>query len=238
MQSGSSGQHTKILVVEDDHELRDQILVPDLIDMGFDVQAAGSALEMYRQLMRGRVDAVVLDVGLPDEDGFSALAHLRQSDDVAVVLLTGRSGSADQIRGLDGGADAYLVKPVESEVLAATLRSVLRRRGRETAGPATATVLKASGWSLALEGWRLTSPAGKQVQLSHAELLLLAALMRTPGAAMSRDELTKNIVAQLPEFDPYRLEMVVHRLRRKVEEGAAQPLPVRSIRSIGYAWAS
>ena len=62
--------------------------------------------------------------------------------------------------------------------------------------------------------------------------------MRTPGAAMSRDDLTKNIVAQLPEFDPYRLEMVVHRLRRKVEEGAAQPLPVRSIRSIGYAWAS
>ena len=55
---------------------------------------------------------------------------------------------------------------------------------------------------------------------------------------MSRDDLTKNIVAQLPEFDPYRLEMVVHRLRRKVEEGAAQPLPVRSIRSIGYAWAS
>ena len=62
--------------------------------------------------------------------------------------------------------------------------------------------------------------------------------MRTPGAAMSRDDLTKNIVAQLPEFDPYRLEMVVHRLRRKVEDGGAQPLPVRSIRSIGYAWAS
>ena len=117
MESLPSEQRKRILVVEDDLELREQILVPDLTEMGFDVQGAGSALEMYRYLIRSEVDAVVLDVGLPDEDGFSALTHLRRSADIAVVLLTGRSGSADQIRGLDGGADAYLVKPVETEVL-------------------------------------------------------------------------------------------------------------------------
>ncbi|WP_448136069.1 response regulator transcription factor [Stenotrophomonas rhizophila] len=236
MESLPSEQRKRILVVEDDLELREQILVPDLTEMGFDVQGAGSALEMYRYLMRSEVDAVVLDVGLPDEDGFSALTHLRRSADIAVVLLTGRSGSADQIRGLDGGADAYLVKPVETEVLAATLRSVLRRRGATSAKQAIPAVLNAYGWDLALDGWRLTSPERKQVQLSHAELLFLAALMRKPGSAISREDLSQNIVAELPEFDPFRLEMVVHRLRRKVEEGCQRPLPVRSIRSVGYAW--
>lgn len=238
MESGSSERPKRVLVVEDDLELREQILVPDLADLGFDVRAAGSALEMYRHLMSAEIDAVVLDVGLPDEDGFSALAHLRRSTDIVVVLLTGRSGSVDQIRGLDGGADAYLVKPIETDVLAATLRSVLRRRGAGVPNGAIAKALKASGWELALDGWRLTSPERKQIQLSHAELLLLAALMRTPGSAISREDLTRGIVAELPEFDPYRLEMVMHRLRRKVEEGCERALPVRSIRSVGYAWTS
>ena len=238
MESGSTERPKRVLVVEDDGELRDHILVPDLTDMGFDVRSAGSAREMYRHLMSAEMDAVVLDVGLPDEDGFSALTHLRRSTDIVVVLLTGRSGSVDQIRGLDGGADAYLVKPIESEVLAATLRSALRRRGAGAAEEVLAKGLKASGWELALDGWRLMSPERREAQLSHAELLLVATLMRTPGSAVSREDLAQSVVAQLPEFDPHRLEMVVHRLRRKVEAGCGRPLPVRSIRSIGYAWTS
>ena len=96
------------MVVEDDNELRERILVPGLRSEGFEVDSSDSAMTLYRALSLRSWDLFVVDIGLPDENGFEVARHLRQRGEAGIVILTGRASAEDQVRGLDGGADAYL----------------------------------------------------------------------------------------------------------------------------------
>jgi DNA-binding response OmpR family regulator len=222
----------RVLVVEDDEVMRERILVPGLQSNGFEVHGVGSAMDMYRNLLARPAHLVVLDVGLPDEDGFTTARHLRETARVGIVMLTGRRSSRDRIRGLDVGADAYLAKPVDLDVLVATVRSVLRRiAGDSQVAPAPS----ASGtWEVASDGWHLVSPGGARILLSHAERVVVDRLARSRGTAVPREDLIARLVDAVEDFDPHRLEMLVHRLRRKVLSESGERLPLGTVRGIGY----
>lgn len=230
----------RVVVVEDDAEYRDNILVPGLTDFGFSIVGVPSAEALYRHILGNTCDLVVLDVGLPNEDGFSAAAHLRSAlgMKVGIVMLTGRVGGDDRVRGLDGGADAYLAKPVEMEVLAATLHSLMRRM-RAGVAPSEALSLNASNeavWRLESDGWCVRTPTGKSVALTLAERRILSRLVASAGEPVQRDALIADLTDDVDSFDPHRLEMIVHRLRRKVEDRTGEVLPLRAVRGAGYAF--
>src|SRR5688500_16650364 len=116
----------QIAVVEDDEEFR-ELMVSDLSSRGFAVVGMDSAEALYRYLSIRRCHIVVLDVGLPGEDGYSVARHLRQMSSVGIIMLTGRGDAGDMARGFDTGADLYLIKPVDLDVLASAVTSLQRR---------------------------------------------------------------------------------------------------------------
>jgi DNA-binding response OmpR family regulator len=221
-----------VLVVEDDPEMREEILVPGLRGNGFNATGAGSAMEAYRCLLERTYQLVVLDVMLPDQDGFTVAAQIRASTRAGIVMLSGtRLDADDRVRGLDGGADAYIAKPVGIPELAATLRSVLRRLGNDAAVPGTPS---AGGWQLEMNDWVLVSPDDRRVRLGRAERQLVQLLAASPGESVSREAIIRRLADDAASFDPQRLEMLVHRLRRKVLEHCERELPLGTVRGVGY----
>lgn len=229
----------RIGVLEDDAQLREGIVIPGLRYFGFEVTGAATAAELYRHMLSQRFDMVVLDIGLPDEDGLTVVKHLREVSNLGIVMLTGNTGMDDHVSALTNGADAFLNKPVNIEVLAATLHSVARRLA---AGPATgniATTFGGSGhWRLDTDDWCLVTPAGQPLPLTAPERCILRILMAVRGEPVSRERLIGALTSDIYEFDPHRLEMMVHRLRRKAQDAAGQPLPLLTSRGQGYLFAS
>ena len=220
------------MVVEDDNELRERILVPGLRSEGFEVDSSDSAMTLYRALSLRSWDLFVVDIGLPDENGFEVARHLRQRGEAGIVILTGRASAEDQVRGLDGGADAYLSKPVGVDVLAAALRSVLRRIA--PSAQVVVPVPMRAGWCLQQQGWQLVSPSGSRVALARGERLLLTLLTNATGEVVEREVIIDRLRSDDREFDPHRLEMLVHRLRRKVRAASGEDLPLNTVRGLGY----
>lgn len=222
-----------ILVVEDDAELRDEILRPGLHEAGFETVGAGSAIDAYRSMLSRDYSMFILDVGLPDEDGFTLARNLRTLTNAGIIMLTGRLRSnLDQARGLDLGADAYITKPVDMGVLAATVRSILRRIADVTAPPPRRAA--ATGWQLDLGGWNLVAPGGRKVPLTQAERMLLDLLFASASETVTRAAILALLTRDLQDFDPHRLEMLVHRLRRKVFAETGETFPLRAVRGVGY----
>jgi DNA-binding response OmpR family regulator len=229
-----------ILVVEDDAEMRDQVLVPGLIRHGFEhVHGVGSAIEAYRGMLARRFSMFVLDVGLPDESGLAVARHVRSATDAGIVMLTGRRPSkAEQVLGLDAGADAYLAKPIDLDLLAATIRSIFRRRP----GHSAATTERAT-WTLAADGWTLFTPSGVEISLTQGERVILSRFFANKGQPVSRDEIigalheTNAPGHGIGQFDPHRIELLIHRLRKKVAKYASESFPLNTVRGKGYVFA-
>ncbi|MFT3754800.1 MAG: response regulator transcription factor [Pseudoxanthomonas sp.] len=220
----------RLAVVEDDEELREEIMLPALRAAGFDVIALGSALELYRLWASSPFDLVLLDAGLPDDDGVEIARHLRSlSPSPGLVMYTGRGSNAERMQGLRAGVDAYLVKPLDMNVVVETLRNVSRRLPDHAAEP-----VQGGGWSLERQGWRMSSPSGVSFMLNQAERQVLGMLTAQPNQPIDRDTLITALTGDVGEFDPHRLEMLVYRLRRKCQEATGETLPLRSVRGIGY----
>ena len=235
--------NSRLAVVEDDPEYRDAILVPVLSRAGFEVAGMGSALELYRAMLAKPYDLVLLDVGLPDEDGFAIARHLRGlSPSIGIVMLTGRSSGADRMRGLEAGVDAYISKPADMQEVVATLRNLANRVSAEAGSAALAAdtlepgpaATGTSGWGLDEGGWRVRSPDGADVVLSLAERRIMETLAATPGVPVSRDALISRLVENIHDFDPHRLDMLVYRLRRKCRKQLGVDLPLKAVRGVGY----
>lgn len=222
---------TRVALVEDDSELREAVLKPGLQDCGFDVVAVGSAGALYRSMLTHRFDVVVLDVGLPDECGFEVAKHLRAAGPIGIIMLTGQASGSSQIHGLDAGADLYLAKPIEIGVLAATISSLARRLQMTS-------VVSAARWTLASADWKLVAPLGGTVELTSNERLVLQGLFAAAGEVVSREALVEGLGEDDSSFDPHRLEMLIHRLRRKVQESVGEALPLRAVRGRGYVLAT
>jgi DNA-binding response OmpR family regulator len=217
-----------VYLVEDHTELREE-LVSGLSELGFDVIGFGDAPEFYRAFGARRCDVAVLDVGLPQEDGFSIAARLHAMSEAGIVMLTARSSLEDRIRGLQGGADAYVVKPVDLRELAAIIHSVFRRvRGRTQRPPP---------WRVSEDGWTLYSPEGRFLPLTEAERCVVGQLMASLGECVTRQTMMAALADDPGQYDPHRLDALISRLRRKAAE-AGLTLPLRAVRGIGYVFSA
>jgi DNA-binding response OmpR family regulator len=220
----------RVLMLEDDELLRDHVLVPQLQRFGFEITAVGTATELDSYMQIKRPDILILDVGLPDADGFELACKLRaQMSDVGIVMLTGRNTTADRVRGLSEGADAYLSKPVDTDLLGATLYSVARRLCASHAQ-------NQHQWRLDADDWCLLSPSGGMVALTKTEGRLLSKLLEKHNRSVSRDELIRALTPNIYDFDPHRLDSLIHRLRKKVQRVLGVPLPLSAVHGEGYVF--
>jgi len=214
----------RVLLVEDDVALA--AAVRDfLVDEGYAVDVAGT-LAAARASLAAPHAVVVLDLGLPDGDGLALLPLLaRREDPPAVLVLTARDRLSDRVRGLDAGADDYLVKPFDLTELGARLRALARRR----AGRHTPTIeLGALTIDPAAREVRL---AGEVVELTAQEYALVVALAEQPGRVLSRAQLEDSLYAFDRGADSNVVEVYVSRLRRKLGRDA-----IRTVRGLGYRW--
>ena len=227
-----------ILVVDDEPAIT-ELLQRYLSTQGYKVSTADGGTAMRRVMADVEVDLVLLDLGLPGEDGLALMRFLREHSSVAVIVVTGRGEQVDRIVGLEVGADDYVTKPFDVRELAARVRSVLRRTLERTGRPdlaAQSDVVRFAGWTLHLGARRLESPRGKPVDLTTGEFELLAALVRLPGRVLSRDELleaTRN--REAAPFDR-TIDVQVGRLRRKIETDPQHPELIKSVRGAGYVF--
>jgi two-component system OmpR family response regulator len=217
----------RLLLLEDDQETA-EALAKGLGREGHDVSVARDVAEAVALTRDVRFDAAVLDVMVPGGSGFDVLALLRASQPpVPALLLTARGAVEDRVRGLDAGADDYLVKPFSFAELAARVRALGRRGG------APAARLRADGLELDLLR-RQVQHGEKRLELTRIEFDLLAALLRAGGETVSRGELLREVWNL--SFDPGTnvVDVHVNRLRRKLEDAGVPPL-VRTVRGQGYA---
>jgi two-component system, OmpR family, response regulator PhoP len=230
----------RIAVLEDDENFRQTTLLPALRDGGFCPRGVSSATELYRTMLSHRFDIVLLNAGLPDEDGFTVAAHLRSMSAIGIVMLMDQSTQADHIRALKSGADAFLTQPVNLDLLGATLTNVGRRLTqqhvvRESA--ANSTDIISGKWSLEGGGSRLVSPSGDVVPLTAAERCVTMILAAEDGRPVAREWIIHALAHNVYDFDPHRLEMTIHRLRRKVLMQTGDTLPLLTVRGRGYMFA-
>lgn len=226
----------RIAVVEDDEELR-ELMLSELAHRGFETHGFASAEALYRHLAVQRCDVVVLDVGLPGENGYAVATHLRQMANMGILMLTARGDASDMARGLSHGADLYLVKPLDIDVLCAAIDSLLRRLAPvavpDEQGVPSASVMR---WSLSAGGWNLRSPDGHDIPLGDAERAFLQPLLAQAGQPVQRDTIIAGMTTDPASFDPHRLEVLLHRLRTRVKSLTGHALPLRAVRGVGYLW--
>ncbi|MEE4638540.1 MAG: response regulator transcription factor [Wenzhouxiangella sp.] len=216
----------RILLVEDHPSLAEAV-TDALRRGGFAVDHALSATQAKAMASSAGYDLILLDLGLPDGDGLQLLPKLRLGGQVPVIVLTARDQLHDRIAGLDGGADDYVVKPVEMSELLARCRAVLRRPGER----AEATLRVGP---LALDTVSRTVSVGDvPVTLGRRESGVLEQLMRSAGRVSTRRVLEEAIYGFDDEVGPNALEAAVSRLRRALE-AADCPLPIVTVRGVGW----
>ncbi|WP_229720796.1 response regulator transcription factor [Dyella nitratireducens] len=226
-------QHLHVVVLEDDAALRQQILLPALRRHGFAVQGAACAAELYRHMLARSFDIAVLGIGLDHDSGLAVTQHLRGMSEIGIVVLTGDADRERHTYALNAGADICLTKPVDVKVLSATLQSLARRLMRRVSR-VDDHATTAHGWRLDAGGWRLVSPYGKAVALTSSEQCVVTLLAQQKGQPVPRESLIRSLSHRAEEFDPHRLEMMVHRLRRKVLAQTGERLPLLAARGVGY----
>ena len=217
----------RILLVDDD-ALLGPPLATYLQRFGLDLVLADRASAGLALLRGGGFDAAILDVMLPEMDGFELCRTIRRDSDLPIIMLTARGDVMDRVVGLELGADDYLPKPFEPRELVARLQTVLRRRR----APATAGTLAFDGLSIDLDRHQVLRQ-GERVELTGAEFALLALLAREPGRVFSRDEILNQLRGHEADLYTRAVDILVSRLRRKLEPLDA----VRTQRNAGYALA-
>lgn len=232
-----------ILIVDDDRQ------IVDLIMALFERErarlcVAGSGAEMRSILEAETVDLILLDVGLPDADGFELLKEIRRTSRVPILMLTGMDTPMDRVLGLEYGADDYICKPFEPRELVARVRSILRRIhvfdgvGGGEAPEANGQVLCFGSWRLDLTQRTLSHETGGEVSLTSGEYALLRCLAEAPNMPLSRDHLLD--VTRSRTWSPFdrSIDVLIGRLRKKIEESPERPRLIKTVRGVGYVLAS
>jgi two-component system OmpR family response regulator len=215
----------RILIVEDDAVLADA-MSSELRKSRYAVDCLASGAAADSALQTQDYQAVILDLGLPDMDGLEVLRRLRKRRKrVPVLILTARDAVDDRVRGLDLGADDYLIKPVELQELAARMRAVVRRAQGEFDGEAAVgrLILDAAGRRVLLDGTSL--------ELSSREFAVLEMLMMRKGRVVSKDALMQGLYESDQEVGVNAVEIFVHRVRKKVQNSGVN---IRTVRGLGY----
>ena len=240
-----------IAVVDDEADIT-QLLASYLKSHGYRVTQLHSGRALAELMPQDPPALVLLDLGLPGEDGFAVARQLREHWRCGLVIVTGRGDAVDKVVGLEIGADDYVTKPFDLRELVARVKAVLRRLDPASALPVAAVPvasgfaplaaaahgnrerLKFEGWQLDLAARRLTDPQGREVLLTTGEFDLLSAFLHHPGRVLSRDTLLEQTRGR--EAAPFdrTIDVQVGRLRKKLEKDAENPQIIKSVRGAGY----
>ncbi len=215
----------KLLLAEDESILRDG-MARSLQQAGYLVETTADGREAERLLVTQEYDLLILDLGLPKQDGLDVLRKLRaQSTRTPVLIITARDSVGDRVHGLDLGADDYLVKPFDLAEFEARVRA-LARRGKGAYG----NQISLGELKFDLEG-RRAYLRGEALDLTARELGVLEALVLRAGQVVSKERLAETLSGWTDDLGPNAIEVYVHRLRKKLERSAIQ---IRTIRGLGY----
>jgi DNA-binding response OmpR family regulator len=228
-----------VLIVDDDATVR-ELLEDYLGGNQYKVLAAANGHEARAILTDSAPHVVLLDIGLPGEDGLSLARFIREQYDLAIIIVSGAGETVDRIVGLEVGADDYLAKPFDLRELRARLKSVLRRYQREPSGPASAPDLLINQRvvigvaALDLESRQLFDRAGNEIAITSTEFDLLKVFAERPNRPLSRDQLMT--LTRNRDWDPFdrSIDIRIARLRRKIEEDSEHPKAIKTMRGVGY----
>lgn len=223
-----------IIIVEDDPVTRTK-LAGYFEAEGYRISEADDGPAMWRHLEQERPDLILLDINLPGEDGLYLTRKLRAELDVGIILVTGRTDEVDRIVGLELGADDYVTKPFNQRELLARVKNLLRRT--ESVREEGEAPKHFAGWTFDMQRRRLTAPDDRTVPLTRAEFELLAAFVRHPCIVMSRERLISLVSHR--DWDPYdrTIDVLVRRLRRKMENDPKAPELIVTAHGEGYIFA-
>ncbi|WP_298450581.1 response regulator transcription factor [uncultured Marinobacter sp.] len=218
-----------ISIIEDNSDLLDELIF-FLQQRGYSVWGVSSAEQFWKKLHRSPADIVMVDLGLPGEDGFSVVDYLKDIGKMGVIIATARGHQQDKLRGLNLGADLYLVKPVNFVELATAIDGLWRRMQQESEPASTAqTVREASGeWQLDASRQRLITPNGDDLALSTQEYSLVSTLARSAGEVFTKETLLDLMFCYEEQSDIHRIDVILSRLRKKAKQENIN-LPLRSI---------
>lgn len=229
----------RILVVDDDRQLT-EFLGRFLSKQGYQVSSAGSATQMGLLMEHGDFDLVLLDIGLPDIDGFQITRELRKTTQIPIILLTVRDEVYDKVIGLEMGADDYVAKPFEPRELLARIRAVLRRAPKDpaTTGQMKARQLAFSVFRIDVDARQVTDEDGRALPLTSTEYALLLALVQRPGDIARRDHLMDILYSGSVHVTDRAIDAHIARLRRKLAAAGAGDELIKTVHGLGYTLAA
>lgn len=229
------GDQNSILLVEDDAEIG-ELISRYLQNNGMVVTWVETGEALDRKLAADSYDIVILDLNLPGEDGLSICRRVSASSDIPIIIVTAKGEDVDKIVGLEMGADDYLVKPFNPRELLARIRAVLRRAEPQArgAGEAAKQTFHFNGWRVSLLAREVVSPTGAKVAMTGAEFDLLHAFCENPNRVLTRDQLINMTHGRTAGPFERSIDVLVSRLRQKLEQDPRNPSMIQTIRSEGY----
>ena len=225
---------THLLIVEDD-EFVQQLMAAYLQNEGFKVSLAASGEQMLAILDQEPINLVLLDLGLPDEDGLTLARQIRARSSLPIVVLTARQERDDRLTALELGADDYLTKPCDPQELVLRVRN---GGGSLADGGQPAQKVTFDGWTVDLTARTLSASDGGDVHLTRSEFNLLAALIRAPNRVLTRDHLLDAISQHADAPGDRMIDVVVSRLRRKIEADPKNPKLIVTVVGFGYKFSA
>ncbi|HEY5059224.1 MAG TPA: response regulator transcription factor [Gaiellaceae bacterium] len=223
----------KILVVDDDDDIR-ALVCTLLTRSGVAVREAANGREGMREFHAYRPDLVVLDVSMPELDGWEMLDRIRDMSNVPVLMLTARGDELERVRGLQSGADDYVVKPFGKQELVARVQALLRRAASGV--PVEEQETYADAYLSVDWGQRRIIVGGREVQLTPLEFRLLSTFVRHPRQVLSRDQLLELVWGDSFGVGSDQVKLYIGYLRRKLEPDAPDAVPIETVRGFGYRY--
>ncbi|MEE8213574.1 MAG: response regulator [Alphaproteobacteria bacterium] len=229
-----------LLIVEDD-ELVQSLLAAYIQNEGFKVSLAANGKEMLACIDSESIDLILLDLGLPDEDGLVLARQVRARSSLPIIVLTARKEQKDRLAALEIGADDYLTKPFDPEELVLRVRNML---GRTDTGTANETlqgrteVFRFEGWTLDAGDHSLIDGKDKKVSLTRAEFNLLAAMVKAPNRVLSRDYLLDAVSQDADAPTDRLIDVLVSRVRKKIEKDPKKPGIITTVVGCGYKFSA
>jgi two-component system, OmpR family, response regulator len=224
----------RVLIVDDDGQIR-QLLAGFFKENGLEVALARDGIEMREVLAGQTIDLVVLDLMLPGTGGLDLCRELRRTSSIPVIMLTAKGHDTDRIVGLEVGADDYLAKPFNPRELLARVNAVLRRsRGDVGVALSARRGYGFDGWRVDAARRELINPQGALVALSGAEFDMLIAFMESPNRVLTRDWLLETARNRMADVFDRSVDVLVSRLRRKIEQGGEGAEIIKTVRGAGY----
>ncbi len=228
-----------ILVVDDDAQIT-SLLERYLRKIGLAVTAVGTGAAMLRALEDNTFNLIVLDIGLPDQDGFELTRIVRRSSNIPIIVLSARDETVDRVIGLEFGADDYMTKPFDPRELAARIKTVLRRAhpaSSKAGGEGENDAFEFGFFFLNQAKRQLTNrETGEEVGLTSTEFDILLALTERPGMVFNRNQLLDIARGRTAYVGDRSIDVHVMRLRRKIEDDPANPVFVKTVHGIGYVF--